>query len=252
MPTQKSPEYKWYVLLLLTGVSTFAYIDKQLIVILQEPIKQEFDLSDTQLGLLSGLAFTLTFLAFGIPIAHLSDKFNRKNILAISLAFWSSITSLTSLATSYMTLLIARMSVGLGETGSAPPAYSILPDYFPKQERGKAFSIYNSGIYIGILISFWLGGYLLDNFGWRKTLFFMGTPGLLFSIVIFFTLKEPIRGRLEQTAYNKEKPSSIRDVLRALFTKKTFIFLSLGAGFHTLVGVAFGSWSPSFFIAYMK
>jgi len=247
MSTQKPPHYKWYVLLLLTGVSTFAYIDKQLIVILQEPIKQEFDLSDTQLGLLSGLAFTITFILFGIPVAHLSDKLNRKNILAAALAFWSVVTSLTSFATSYISLLIARMSVGLGETGNAPPAYSILPDYFPKHQRARAFSIYNMGVYIGILISFSFGGYLVDNFGWRQTLFIMGIPGLIFSLLIYFTLKEPIRGQLDQKAYSDEKASSIGQVLKALFTKKTFIFLCLGAGFHTLIGVAFGNWAPSFF-----
>lgn len=247
MLTQKHSQYKWYVLLLLTGVSTFAYLDKQLIVIAQEAIKIEFDLSDTQLGFLSGLSFSITFIAFGIPIAHLADKVNRKKMLAIALGFWSTVTVLTGYTKSFIQIVIARMSVGFGETGSGPPAYSILPDYFPKHQRARAFSIYNMGVYLGILISFLLGGYLLDEYGWRATMIFMGIPGICFAFLIFFSLKEPVRGQLDGNQIEKASAPSIRQVLHTLFTKKTFIYLSIGAGIHTLVGVAFGNWSPSFF-----
>ena len=248
MPEDKTLQYRWYVLFLLAGVYTFAFLDKQLMVILQEPIKQELGLSDTQLGLITGLAFTLPYVLFSLPIAYLADRYNRKNIITIALIFWSAVTTLTGKATNFIQLVIARMLVGFGESGSSPAAYSIISDYFRPEERAKAFSIYHIGLYIGILISFAFGGYMAEHYGWRSTFSILGIPGVLFGILLFFTLKEPLRGRIDNLKNTPTKPPSFLTVFKTLRTKKAFWWLILGVGIHSLYGMAMTNWLPSFFI----
>jgi len=162
-----SNTYRGYVLLILTGVYTFNFVDRQILVILQESIKNDLGLSDTQLGLLTGFAFALFYVTLGIPIARLADRSNRKNIVAISLAVWSGMTALSGFAMNYWHLLLARIGVGIGEAGGSPPAHSIISDYFPPEKRATALSIYSIGIYVGILFGFLAGGWLDHYFGWR-------------------------------------------------------------------------------------
>ena len=239
--------YRRYVLFLLTGVYTFAYIDRNLIVILQESIKEELLLTDTQLGFASGLAFSIFFLLLGLPVAHLADKYNRKKIMAIALAFWSVVTALTGRATNYIQLVIARMAVGAGETGGNPTSYSLIADYFPADKRGRAYGIYNSGVYIGILIGYLIGGYLLEHYSWRFAFYALGIPGVIFAILIYFTLKEPKREITPKLNNTKEEVPSIKEVFKYIFSQKVFVFLFLGVGIHTTIGVGFGNWTPSFF-----
>jgi len=238
--------YRWYVLLLLTGVTTFAYLDRQLIVILQEAIKEDLDLNDSQLGLITGFAFALSFTTMSIPTAYLADRFSRKDIISISLALWSSITAFTGFANSFWQLFLARFGVGLGETGSAPPALSIIPDYFPKAERGRAFAIRGMGVYFGLLLGFLVGGFMEEAYGWRTAFFVVGTPGILFALLFYFTIKEPIRGNLDPQQAT-DQPPSIKEVFQYIAKKKTLWYIGLGSGFHALVGTAYGTWMAPFF-----
>ena len=132
-PSADSVRYRWTVLVMLTLVYTFNFIDRQILVILQEPIKADLGLSDAQLGLLTGFSFALVYVTAGIPIAWLADRSNRRNIVAASLAFWSLMTALSGLVQNYAQLLAARLGVGVGEAGGSPPSHSMISDYFPAE-----------------------------------------------------------------------------------------------------------------------
>jgi predicted MFS family arabinose efflux permease len=242
---QTTDRYKWVVLAVLTMVYVFNFIDRQVLVILQEPIKAELGLSDTQLGLLTGLTFAALYVILGIPIARLADKGNRKNIIVASLALWSLMTALSGASKNFLHLFLARMGVGVGEAGGSPPAHSIISDYFPLKQRATALSIYSTGIYIGVLIGFVIGGILAKNFGWRIAFYSLGIPGILFAIVLYFVVKEPIKGRLDSTDLSQVNPT-LKEVLSTILKKKTFIFVALASGFHAFGLYGFNNFSASF------
>mgnify|MGYP002008169292 CR=1 FL=1 len=176
--------YRYFVLGVLTLVYALNFVDRQLLVILQEQIKLELDLSDTQLGLLSGLSFAIFYVVCGIPIARWADTGVRRNIIALALTVWSGMTAVSGLAQNYLHLLLARVGVGVGEAGGSPPAHSMISDIFPEKERATALSIYSVGIYIGILTGFALGGFIAETFGWRMAFFVVGAPGILVALFL--------------------------------------------------------------------
>ena len=245
MPEQKNGSYKWFVLAMLTMVYAFNFIDRQILVILQEPIKGELGLNDTQLGLLTGLAFAALYVTLGIPIARWADLGNRKNIVAISLAFWSAMTALSGMVSNFFQLFLARIGVGVGEAGGSPPAHSIISDYFPPKQRATALSIYSAGIYFGILLGYLIGGIIAKAYGWRMAFYALGIPGILFAIFIYFTIKEPIKGQSDLSGSVENNPP-LKEVIRTLFQKKTFVFLALATGFHTFGTYGVGNFLPSF------
>ena len=244
-----SNNYRRYVLLMLMGVYAFNFIDRQLLVILQESIKADLGLSDTQLGLLTGFSFALFYVTLGLPIARLADKYNRVNIVAISLTVWSGVTALSGLVSNFVQLLLARIGVGIGEAGGSPPSHAIISDYYPPEKRATALSIYSLGIYIGIFIGY-LGGGLIDQYyGWRTAFFALGIPGVLLAALLYFTVKEPLRGRLD-TIKKKTEAHSIKEVIIYLFAKKSFVYLALGAGFTAFISYGLGNWFPPFLARY--
>jgi predicted MFS family arabinose efflux permease len=216
-----------YVLLLLTLVYTFNHIDRQILVILLEPIKADLNLNDTQLGLLSGLAFAAFYATLGIPIAMWADRGNRRNIITLALAVWSGMTALSGLAQNYWHLLIARMGVGVGEAGGTPPATSIISDLYGPQERATALGIYTTGIGIGILAGFIIGGYVYEIWGWRAAFFIAGIPGLLLALLVRFTLKEPVRGAVEARTDDGMAPT-LKETLTFIGGQTSFLFLLAG------------------------
>ena len=241
-----SDSYKAYVLLILTGVYTFNFIDRQILVILQESIKKELLLSDTQLGLLTGLSFTVFYVTLGIPIARWADKSNRRNIVALSLAVWSMMTAISGLTINYIQLFLARIGVGVGEAGGSPPSHSMISDYFTPEKRATALSIYSMGIYIGILIGYWAGGKLDQYFGWRVALLVLGLPGILYALILLFTVKEPPKGHSDPEHKKTTHQSSFWEVIQILFSKKTFVFLSLACGIHTFTNYGVGNFFAPF------
>ena len=236
---------KWVVLALLTLVYTFSFIDRQLLVILAEPVKADLDLSDTQLGLLTGLAFAALYVTLGLPIARLADKGNRKNVVSASLAIWSAMTVLSGMVTSFTQMLLARIGVGIGEAGGSPPSHSIISDYFPPEKRATALSIYSVGIYIGIFLGFTIGGVLAQNYGWRVAFYAVGIPGILLAAVIYYLVKEPVKGRYDPQGVSHEIPT-LSNVIKTLLGKKTFIFIALGSGFIAFGSYGAGNFLPSF------
>lgn len=239
-------KYRRYVLFLLTIVYALNFVDRQILVILQESIKTDMSLSDTQLGLLTGFAFAIFYVSVGIPIARMADVGNRKNIVAASVAIWSGMTALSGLTQNFYQLLLARIGVGVGEAGGSPPSHSILSDYYPAKERGRAMSIYSTGVYLGILIGFIIGGWVNQHYGWRVAFFAVGVPGILIALVVKFTLREPIRGLSD--GVKVDSASTFKDTLSTLWSLKSFRFYALASGLTAFCSYGIGNFLPSFLI----
>ena len=242
-----SPAVRNYALGVLVVVYTFNFIDRQILSILLEPIKQDLGLSDSALGMLTGFAFALFYATLGIPIARFADRSNRRNLIAWALAIWSAMTAVSGLAQNFWHLLLARIGVGVGEAGCSPPAHSILADYFPTENRATALGIYSLGIPFGILFGFIAGGWLNEFFGWRVAFFIVGVPGLLLAILVRLTLREPPRGMAEGRVADEEQPT-IMETFRFLWSKRSFRHMAVGGGLTAFVGYGVITWVPSFLI----
>ena len=236
-----------YVLVLLTLVYTFNFIDRQLLSILQESIKLELLLSDSQLGLLTGFAFALFYVTAGLPIARLADRSNRRNIVAVSIGLWSFMTAISGLVQNYSQLLAARVGVGIGEAGGSPPSHSIVSDIFPPEKRASALSFYSTGVNLGILFGFLFGGWLNEFFGWRVAFMVVGIPGIILAFIVRATVKEPIRGLIENKVASDEQVP-FKQVITVLWQRKTFRHLALASGLNAFAGYGTANWLASFFI----
>jgi predicted MFS family arabinose efflux permease len=236
-----------YALIMLTIAYAFNFIDRQILVILQEPIKQEMGLADWQLGLLSGFSFALVYITAGIPIAYWADRGNRRNIIALAVTVWSGMTALSGFAQNFTHLLLARIGVGIGEAGGSPPAHAMISDYYAPRERATALSIYSTGVHIGVLIGFLAGGFLGQWLGWRAAFMAVGIPGVIFAGIFFLTVHEPERGRWETSAQASYKPS-LGETFRVLAGYRSFWYLAAGAGLTAFAGYGNGNFTPSFLI----
>jgi len=197
--------------------------------------------------LLSGFTFAVIYVTAGIPIAYWADRGNRRNIVALALAVWSGMTAISGIVQNYSQLLLARLGVGLGEAGGSPPSHSMISDYYPPEQRATALAFYSSGIYIGILLGFAFGGYIADAFGWRMAFFVVGIPGVIFAVFLRLTVREPRRGRWEDTAASTAKPS-LKETLSLLKQRKSFWYLSVGCALTAYVSYGNGNFFPSYLI----
>lgn len=239
--------YAYYVLGVLFVVYIFNFIDRQILAILLQPIKEDLKISDTALGFLTGFAFALFYTFAGLPLARIADRWVRRSLIAISLATWSIMTAVSGLARGFTDLALARIGVGIGEAGATPPAHSLIADYFPPEKRATAFAVYASGIYVGVGLGFWIGGWINDNYGWRMAFFVVGLPGVLMALLVRFTVREPPRGLSDRLAGNIQK-YTVREVWRFFSTLPAARNASLAGGFHAFVGYGLGTWLPAFFI----
>ena len=244
-----TPSYRRYALSLFLLVYVINFVDRQIFAILIEPIRLEIDLSDTQLGLLGGIAFAIFYTFAGIPIARWADVGVRKNIVALALVIWSVMTMFTSTAKGFGTLLIARVGVGIGEAGCSPPIHSLISDMYPEEERATALSTYALGIPIGAAIGTLLGGWIGEYFGWRMAFMVVGLPGIIVAIVVFFTVREPPRGHSEPDHVQVQKDLvPLADTLRFLWSLRAFRHLSFAGALHAFVGYGVGLFIPAFFM----
>jgi len=232
-------------LILLLAVYTVNFLDRQIVSILAEPIKRDLHLSDTQLGLLTGLAFAIFYTFLGLPIARLAERSNRVTIIGVSLAVWSGFTVVCGLATNYTQLLLARIGVGVGEAGCTPTAHSLIADYVPKSQRASALAFFAMGTPLGSLLGSSLGGVMSDTFGWRTAFLLAGVPGLLLTAVVFLTLREPrkelsalARARMAET---QKTEGSFGATLRYLARKRTFWLVAFGAATLAFIGYGNGA-----------
>ena len=236
--------YRYYVLALLTLGYVFNFVDRQVMTILIEPIKMEFGASDTQMGLLSGLAFALFYATLGIPVARLADRWSRRNVLAISMTTWSAVTALCATATGFWHLLLLRIGVGIGEAGGTPPSQSLLADYFPPEKRAFAQGVLATAPNIGILVGLFGGALIAEAYGWRSVFLVFGIPGVLLAILIQLTIKEP----LKVTASASEEGVGLFATLDNIFRLPSFAHIMVGVGFTGIAGYGLGVWSPSFLV----
>jgi MFS family permease len=242
-----SPAYRWYALGLLVVVYIFNFIDRSILGILVEPIKQDLGVSDTMMGFLGGIAFATFYTFLGIPIARMADKGSRRNVLAVCLAIWSGMTAVCGLAANFVQLLLARIGVAVGEAGGSPPAHSMISDMFPPSTRATALAIYALGIPIGTMLGNLGGGWINEAFDWRTAFMVVGLPGVLLAIVVRFTLKEPSRGGSEGLTIEPGNAPPVGDVFRYLWSRKSFRYMALGGSLHAFVGYGVGYWIPAMF-----
>ena len=242
-----STSYRVYVMCILVLVYTFNFIDRQIVGILAVPIKADLSLTDTQLGLMGGLAFALFYTALGIPIAMLADRANRTWIMTIALTVWSAMTAVCGLAQNFWQIFLARLGVGVGEAGGVAPAYSLISDYFPSHQRARALSVYSFGIPIGSALGIVFGGIIASKIDWRFAFFAVGIAGILIAPLFKLTVAEPVRGQFD--AYHaKGPPSSLREIVSKLTHKPSFWLISLGAACSSMMGYGMFFWLPSFFV----
>ena len=239
--------YRWYALAALTLVYITNFVDRQILSILLQDIKEAFDVSDTALGFLSGFSFAIFYATLGIPIALRADRGNRRNIIAIALTIFSVMTTLCGFAVSFVQLALARIGVGIGEAGTSPPSHSIIADLFPPKERATAMGIFAVGVNIGIMIGFFAGGWLRDLYGWRIAFMAVGTPGIVIAIFVRLWLKEPERGASEgREVITAEEPPSLLSAAKNFLSVPSIRHISLGAALNSFVGYGSVTWMPSF------
>ena len=235
-----------FSLLLLFIVAIFNYTDRYVIAILLPDIKNDFQLSDTQMGFLTGVAFTFLYVLAGVPIARLADRFSRKKLLSVALGIWSFTTAAGGLAQNFVQIAIMRTLVGLGEAGASPPSYSLISDLYPPSQRATAMSIYLAGSPTGVLIGFILGGWLTQRYGWRVALLGVGLPGVLYAFGLHKLLPEPARGRTDSSATAAHAASQAG--LRGLLRKPTFWHTAIATAYYNALVVGYVNWLPSFFV----
>ncbi len=238
--------YQRYALGLLLVVYVFNFIDRQIVNILIEGIKEEFQLSDTQLGFFGGTAFGIFYATLGIPIARYADGRVRRNVIALALVVWSVMTAAQGFARGFVTLAIARVGVGVGEAGCSPPAHSMISDYFPPSRRATALGLYATGIPIGSAIGLFAGGWIRETLGWREAFMIVGAPGVLLSLLVLFTLKEPTRGYYDPPAPPAEPVNSF-EVIAFLAKLGSFRHLAFAGALHAFYGYGAASFVGPFF-----
>ncbi len=247
--TTITPGYARYVLALLFVAYVFNFIDRQILAILLQPIKEELQVSDTAMGLLTGMAFALFFTCAGIPIAHLADRRSRRTIIAVGLTVWSALTAASGLVRSFAQLAVARIGVGVGEAAFVPPAHSLLADYFPAERRATAMAVFSMGVHVGLAFGFLLGGWIAQFFGWRAAFFAVGLPGLIMAVIVRLTVHEPLRGHADAShGVAAAGAEPLRAALGVLRARRSFRHLALAAAFHSFGGYAFAIWGPTFFV----
>ncbi len=239
-------------LALLALVYIFSYIDRQVIAILIEPIKREFGASDTQIGLLTGLAFGLLYAALGVPVGKLADRYNRRAIVAVCCALWSLATMACGFAGHFWQLLLARMSVAIGEAGGMAPSISLVSDLYPPKRRSLMISLFMMGPNVGVLVGLALGGWIAQHYGWRATFIWFGAPGLLLAALVWLLVREPRRGGFDApapvVARQLQPAESLWTQVRRLLAITAFRRLALACGMAGVAGYGYGVWTPSFLV----
>ena len=249
-----SAAYRRYVLWLLLFIYVVNFIDRQVINILAEPIKNDLHLADWQVGLLSGFAFGIVYTFLGFPLARAADRHHRGFIIAGCLAAWSGFTGACGFAQNFVQLVAARAGVGIGEAGCTPTSHALIADYTPREKRASALSFYAMGTPLGGLLGLAIGGVMSDYFGWRQAFMVAAAPGLLLAVVAALTLKEP-RNLLSQATRNGrtvveasgQQLATFSETFRYLLAKRAFWGLAWGAGVRSFLGYSHAAFAPSFF-----
>lgn len=223
-----SKAYLRYMLFILLAMNTLAFLDRTIINVLSQPIKDDLDLTDAQVGVLGGLAFMLVYTFAALPLARLAERMNRISLIAACVTFWSVATAAGGLATSYLQLVMSRVAVGAGESGATPTAHSVIGDYFPPERRGSAISFFVLGLPLGIMLGSIIGGYVAQLYSWRVALMVVGLPGILVALLVKFTIKEPVRGGADRANTMIGGTPPLTAVLKHLLRRRSFLHIVAG------------------------
>ena len=233
----------WYALVILTLIYTLHAVDRSVTAIVAEPIKKEFGLSDGDIGVLTGLAFGLTYAIAGLPIGYFIDRVDRRRLLSVLVAVWSGCTALCGVVQSYPALVIARLSVGVAEAGGAPTALSMIGDLFPPRRRSTAIGVFWASTALGTALSFILGSRIAVDHGWRAAFLVAGLPGLLIAATLFFTVAEP-----RSAVAGRQTAPPLRETLRYVLRRPFFIHVFLGMTLNSMMLSGVLVWQASFLI----
>lgn len=242
--------YRRCLLAILLVVLAFNYVDRLALGLLLQSIKADLQLSDTQLGLLTGFAFALFYSVMGIPIARWADRGNRVTIITLTTALWSAMVALCGTATSFMQLLLIRIGVAVGEAGHVPPAHSLIADHFTRVQRPRAVAIYMLGGPLAMFIGYFGAGWLNELYGWRMTFVILGVPGVALAVLAALLLRDPRNDArsLEGAAASTEGHPGILEVGVTLWSIPTFRHLLLAFSLIFFFGFGMSQWLPAFFI----
>ncbi|VVO12186.1 spinster family MFS transporter [Pseudomonas fluorescens] len=245
----QSPPVTWrthYALFVLASIYVFNYIDRQLMAILIEPVKLEFGISDTQIGLLSGVTFAVFYTVFGFPMGRLSDRVGRKPVIAFSCIAWSLMTMLCGMAGNFLSLVLARVGVAVGEAGGTAPSVAMVSDLYPANRRSTALAVLMLGSSLGAIVGLGLGGWIAQNHGWRYAFLLIGAPGIFLGLLLLLTVRAP--QRVAPLGNVPEQQDGWFKTLVELLRTPSFLWLVLTGGAAAIAGYSIGTWSPSFLI----
>jgi len=247
-----SQSYTRWAMWLLLMVAVLNYLDRQILNILAEPIRKDLGLTDTQLGLLGGMAFALFNTVLGVPLARLADnpKTTRVGLIAGCLALWSAMTALCGLPQNFMQLLLARIGVGVGEAGCTPAAHSLITDMVPREKHASSIAFFGIGGPLGSLLGMILGGVISDLLGWRAAFMIVGAPGLLLALFLFAFLKEPRRVIKSATSAGAvTSPAlTLRKAVAEVASSRAYRYLAVAGCFSAFLTYGKSMWQAVLFI----
>ena len=239
---------RWYVVLILSLVYAINIADRYVVSTVLEPIRVEFNLSDSGVGWLTGVSLALFYITVGLPIARIADRANRRNIVAAALITWSAMTAILGFTQNFWQFLLARIGVGIGEAGCTPPSTSIIADNFPRGRRAYALTVWALGLPVGAWLGSSVAGAIVDHFhSWRAAFIALGVPGVIFGLVILLTVREPIRGRFEMVTENSAPPASFRETCAFLWTQRSAWHINLAGAVICLWGWGMLFWMQTYF-----
>lgn len=248
----KSGLYKYYLLAILLSILAFSYVDRLALSLVVQDVKSDLHLTDTQLGVITGFAFSLFYALMGIPIGRWADRGNRRVIISVTIGLWSCVAAVTGLARNFLQLALVRVGVGVGEAGCVPPAHSLIADYFPRAERPRAMGIYMLASPLSMLVGWLLAGWLKEMVGWRMMFAILAIPGIVLAILAAFTVKEPRErppadagGAAGPTA---DAPPGTIATLKLLWSLRTYRRVVIALSLLTFLSSGLTQWLPTFFI----
>ena len=235
---------RWYVLAIMCLTYAINIADRYVVTTVMETMRLELRLTDSGIAFLTGIPLAVFYVTLGIPLSWLADRSNRRNILAAALIVWSGMTAFCGLSQNYLQFLLARIGVGVGEAGGTPPANSIIADNFSAARRPMAMTIFALGAPLGAWMGADMAGYVANLYGWRAAFLVLGVPGLLLGLIVFLTIKEPKRGRLD--ASDQAAKVSFGQSMAFLWKQKACLHVIMGGGVSALWGWGLIWFTPTF------
>ena len=236
------------VLIVLTLIATVQFFDRALMVVILEPLKQEFSLTDAQLGFLSGFSYAAAFALAGIPFGWMADRGNRRNLLAALLAIWSALVAFAGSANSFMALVLTRVGIGAADAGGQPCSVSIISDLYPTQRRASAVAIFFVGVPLGMASGFIVGAIVAGQLGWRTAFYVAAAPGVLLTILLLLLVKEPNRGASDGLQESKDNAPPLSETFAFMRSQKSLVYLMAASVLVTASSSAMMSWIGSLLV----